>query len=348
MTILPIPNQCSERTALLMVQDYISEANIERPGCNVRVLNPLTFPKCWLNQLRQVQPALQGRHLIGEPSILMVIIRHSRADLDAAAVNAHLRMLNTLSERVRIRELYLVARLDEAQRKSDDDDERTVIAIIASQYKTGTRRPIRDAEPDDRSNTTPNPEKPESIRLGHIFSVELSGAMPKWTDEPAVQSFHLKLVRYLQTSAGRDILRALLHRADCDCVSQLSDAVLHQISISTRAMPLMNLYQMQASQDELHRACQRWEGWMRENFSLPLTNRAPPPKEILEGLMLAFYDILLLQRAIPHGSGSDAQARHEASRQCNRPRRNGISDAILAFDFAPSPSSRARTASALT
>ena len=328
MTILPIPNQCSERTALLMVQDYISEANIERPGCNVRVLNPLTFPKCWLNQLRQVQPALQGRHLIGEPSILMVIIRHSRADLDAAAVNAHLRMLNTLSERVRIRELYLVARLDEAQRKSDDDDERTVIAMIASQYKTGTRRPIRDAEPDDRSNTTPNPEKPESIRLGHIFSVELSGAMPKWTDEPAVQSFHLKLVRYLQTSAGRDILRALLHRADCDCVSQLSDAVLHQISISTRAMPLMNLYQMQASQDELHRACQRWEGWMRENFSLPLTNRAPPPKEILEGLMFAFYDILLLQRAIPHGSGSDAQARHEASRQCNRPRRNGISDAI--------------------
>ena len=152
--------------------------------------------------------------------------------------------------------------------------------------------------------------------------------MPKWTDEPAVQSFHLKLVRYLQTSAGRDILRALLHRTDCDCVSQLSDAVLHQISISTRAMPLMNLYQMQASQDELHRACQRWEGWMRENFSLPLTNRAPPPKEILEGLMLAFYDILLLQRAIPHGSGSDAQARHEASRQCNRPRRNGISDAI--------------------
>ena len=328
MTILPVPSQCSERTALLMIQDYISEANIERPGCNVRVLNPLTFPKCWLNQLRQAQPALKDRHLIGEPSILMVIIRHSRADLDASAVNAHLRMLNTLTERVRIRELYLVARLDEAQRKSDDDDERTVIAMIASQYKTGTRRPIRDAEPDDRTNTTPNLEKPESIRLGHIFSVELSGAMPKWTDEPAVQSFHLKLVRYLQTSAGRDILRALLHRVDCDCVSQLSDAVLHQISISTRAMPLMNLYQMQASQDELHRACQRWEGWMRENFSLPLTNRAPPPKEILEGLMFAFYDILLLQRAIPHGSGSDAQARHEASRQCNRPRRNGISDAI--------------------
>ena len=83
MTILPVPSQCSERTALLMIQDYISEANIERPGCNVRVLNPLTFPKCWLNQLRQAQPALKDRHLIGEPSILMVIIRHSRADLDA-------------------------------------------------------------------------------------------------------------------------------------------------------------------------------------------------------------------------------------------------------------------------